>query len=48
MPCNRQGNQVRIYSKKFGDFISTHDIHLADNSEINNHRSRSAPDYQVA
>ena len=23
MPCSRQGNQVRIYNKSFGDFIST-------------------------
>ena len=37
VPCSRQGNQVRIYNKRFGDFISAHDIHLANNGEINDH-----------
>jgi len=37
MPCNRQANQVRIYNKRFGDFLSTHDIHLANSGEINDH-----------
>ena len=30
-------NQVRIYNKSFGNFVSTHDIHLANNGEINDH-----------
>ena len=30
--CKQQGNQVRIYNKSFGDFISTI---LADKGEIN-------------
>ena len=28
---------VRVYNNSFGDFISTHDIHLANNGEINDH-----------
>ena len=37
MPCSLPRNQVRVYNKSFGDFISTHHIHLANNGEINDH-----------
>ena len=34
VPCNQQGNQVSIYNKSFGDFVS---IILANKGEINDH-----------
>ena len=34
VPCNQQGNQVRICNKSFGDFIGTI---LANKGEINYH-----------
>ena len=34
VPCNQQGNQVRICNKSFGDFIGTV---LANKGEINYH-----------